>query len=57
MVGYGEGNFFLQGRGGEDGLRVSFMANNSKGEEGADESTVLVVSCLVRKRGEVKVGM
>ena len=47
----------MQGRGGEDGLRVSFMANNSKGEEGADESTILVVSCLVRKRVDVKVRM
>ena len=53
----GEGNFFLQGRGGEDRLRVSCMANNSKEEEGADESSILVVSCLVRKRGEVKVRM
>ena len=33
------------------------MANNSKGEEGAGESPILMVSCLVRERGEVKVGM
>ena len=47
----------MQGRGGEDGLRVSCMANNSKWEEGAGESTILVISCLVHERGEVKVGM
>ena len=33
------------------------MANNFKVEKGADESTILVVSCPVRERGEVKVGM
>ena len=33
------------------------MANNFKGEEGAGKSTILVVSCPVRERGEVKVGM
>ena len=33
------------------------MANNFKGVEGAGESTILVVSCLVLERGEVKIGM
>ena len=33
------------------------MANHFKGEEGAGESPILVISCPVRERGEVKVGM
>ena len=33
------------------------MANNFKREEGAGESIIHVVSCLVCERGEVKVGM
>ena len=33
------------------------MADNFKGEERAGESPILVISCPVRQRGEVKVGM
>ena len=41
-------------RGGVEKMGLEF---NFKEEEGAGESTILVVTCLVCKRGEVKVGM